>query len=109
MNTTTTVRRKEKDRRDAAQFVQILVGGSGSFYGVLNGVSAGTNVGDLTVNGTAGNTSSMTFATFANVSSGNDDYFKPYFAEHLRRMIEAPLDATAPEGEQEFIDWLNRD
>jgi hypothetical protein len=36
-----------------------------------------------------------------------DEYFKPHFAQHLHERLAAPADSKAPEGEQDFIDWLN--
>jgi glutamate racemase len=36
-----------------------------------------------------------------------DEYFKPHFAQRLQERLAAPSDSKAPEGEQDFIDWLN--
>jgi hypothetical protein len=44
---------------------------------------------------------------YANTPAQADDYFKSDFAMHVHQMLAAPLDENAPEGKQEFIDWLN--
>jgi hypothetical protein len=71
----------------------------------------GTTGTTLYVSATASNTGSVTIVTYVNQPAAEEaeEYFKPHFAKHLRETLAAPSDLHAPEGEQEFIDWLNSD
>jgi hypothetical protein len=98
--TATAVREKDKDKEvHLAQYATL----QGSATQIASAVT-------VRPTGTSSNTSSMTIVTYVNEPAiEEDNYFKPHFAKHLREMLAAPLDAKAPDGEQVFIDWLNRD
>jgi hypothetical protein len=97
----TTLSRKHKAstplRSAMMQAIQIAVGSSSS-----------ANAEVLTPRSVAATSNSSVIATYANTPESEvDDYFKPHFAKHLHQRLSAPLDENAPEGTQNFMDWLN--
>jgi hypothetical protein len=80
-----------------------IAASSATTHAIRSALSANT---ELAVNVTS--TASVPVMKYANVPAlGDNDYFKPQFATHVLQMLAAPLDENAPEGKQEFIDWLN--
>jgi len=72
------------------------------------GAAFSVNAEIFTARSVATTSNSSVMVTYANTQvSEVDDYFKPHFAKHLHQRLSAPLDENAPEGAQDFMDWLN--
>lgn len=81
------------------------MGQSGSMFDYWVTVGSGV-MATLTTSTSVGNT--MVLVT-NNPTPPADDYFTPPAAQQILQMEAAGIDEDAPEDEQGFLDWLNRD